>query len=128
MPEPDETATEFPQEVGDVAVPALPAPKLMEMEHDIQYDPTQDGDKEDNLLAARRMKDRRRYATMSPTQRAAYNAHRRELYHKQGETARQRRRERRCRQKQSEGQLESEAVEWAVAHCALCGKRGEHTR
>ena len=95
MPEPDETATEFPQEVGDVAVPALPAPKLMEMEHDIQYDPNaQDGDKEDNLLAARRMKDRRRYATMSPTQRAAYNAHRRELYHKQGETARQRRRER----------------------------------
>mmetsp|Transcript_10671 Transcript_10671/g.17615 ORF Transcript_10671/g.17615 Transcript_10671/m.17615 type:complete len:322 (+) Transcript_10671:177-1142(+) len=95
MPKADETATEFPQEVGDVAVPALPSPKLMNMEHDIPYDPDdQDGDKEDNLLAARRMKDRRRYATMSPTQRAAYNAHRRELYHKQGETARQRRRER----------------------------------
>jgi len=51
-------------------------------------------DQKDSLLAARRLKDRRRYATMSPTQRAAYNAHRRELYHRQGEEARKRRRER----------------------------------
>eukprot|EP00984_Skeletonema_dohrnii_P026313 scaffold15645_cov98-Skeletonema_dohrnii-CCMP3373.AAC.2 len=94
MPEPDETPAEFPQEVGDVSVPALPAPKLMDMDHDM-YDPDAPEDEtEDNILAARRMKDRRRYATMSPTQRAAYNAHRRELYHKQGETARHRRRER----------------------------------
>lgn len=48
----------------------------------------------DALLAARRLKDRRRYATMSPDQRATYNAHRRELYHKQGELARKRRRDR----------------------------------
>lgn len=96
MPEPDETPAEFPQEVGDVSVPALPTPKLMDMDmdHDM-YDPDAPEDEnEDSLLAARRMKDRRRYATMSPTQRAAYNAHRRELYHKQGETARHRRRER----------------------------------
>ncbi len=94
MPKADEAATEFPQDVGDVAVPALPTPKLMNMEHDVPYPDVPEGEQEDNLLAARRMKDRRRYATMSPTQRAAYNAHRRELYHKQGETARQRRRER----------------------------------
>ncbi len=94
MEKTDDTATEFPQDVGDVAVPSLPAPKLMTMEHEVPYPEPADGDQEDNLLAARRMKDRRRYATMSPTQRAAYNAHRRELYHKQGETARQRRRER----------------------------------
>ena len=96
MPEQDETPAEFPQEVGDVSVPALPTPKLMDMDmdHDM-YDPdAPEDEKEDNILAARRMKDRRRYATMSPTQRAAYNAHRRELYHKQGETARHRRRER----------------------------------
>lgn len=91
MPKADDTAAEFPQDVGDVAVPALPAPN---MEHEVPYPEGPDGEQEDNLLAARRMKDRRRYATMSPTQRAAYNAHRRELYHKQGETARQRRRER----------------------------------
>ena len=89
MPEP-ESATTFPQEVGDVTVPALPAPKLMNT-----YNPNvPEEEKQDNMLAARRMKDRRRYATMSPSQRAAYNAHRRELYHKQGETARHRRRER----------------------------------
>lgn len=48
----------------------------------------------DNLLEQRRIKDRKRYAGMSDAQRAAYNAHRRELYHKQGEDARKRRRER----------------------------------
>lgn len=88
-----EPATELPQEVGDVNVPALPAPKLADHDMDM-YDPDDDDEKQSNSLEARRMKDRRRYATMSPTQRAAYNAHRRELYHKQGETARQRRRER----------------------------------
>mmetsp|Transcript_8359 Transcript_8359/g.12950 ORF Transcript_8359/g.12950 Transcript_8359/m.12950 type:complete len:209 (+) Transcript_8359:2-628(+) len=96
MPEPDETPAEFPQEVGDVSVPALPTPKLMDMDmdHDMHDPDAPEDENEDSLLAARRMKDRRRYATMSPTQRAAYNAHRRELYHKQGETARHRRRER----------------------------------
>ncbi|KAK1739537.1 hypothetical protein QTG54_010080 [Skeletonema marinoi] len=98
MPEQDETPTDFPQEVGDVSVPALPAPKLMDMDMDMDddmYDPdAPEDERHDSLLAARRMKDRRRYATMSPTQRAAYNAHRRDLYHKQGETARHRRRER----------------------------------
>jgi len=91
LPEPEPTS--LPQEVGDVAVPALPVPKLLDP--DLPYDPdAPEDEKHDNLLAARRLKDRRRYATMSPTQRAAYNAHRRDLYHKQGETARQRRRER----------------------------------
>jgi len=53
------------------------------------------GEKEhDDLLEQRRIKDRKRYAGMSDSQRAAYNAHRRELYHKQGEAARKRRRER----------------------------------
>jgi len=96
MPDADETPSDFPQEVGDVAVPALPAPKLMDVDHDLPYDPDslEDAEKHGHLLEARRMKDRRRYATMSPTQRASYNAHRRQLYHKQGETARQRRRER----------------------------------
>ena len=46
------------------------------------------------LLEARREKDRKRYSAMTPEARAAYNAHRRELYHKQGEAARKRRRER----------------------------------
>jgi hypothetical protein len=46
------------------------------------------------LLEARRMKDRRRYSAMTPEARAAYNQHRRELYHRQGEEARKRRRER----------------------------------
>jgi hypothetical protein len=66
---------------------------------DEPYDPNDpahmlEDEKHDTLLAARRLKDRKRYATMSAIQRAAYNAHRRELYHKQGETARKRRRER----------------------------------
>lgn len=50
----------------------------------------EDGD----LLEARRVKDRKRYSAMTPEARSAYNAHRRELYHKQGEAARKRRRER----------------------------------
>ena len=45
----------------------------------------------------------------SPTQRAAYNAHRRELYHKQGEEARKRRREReRDRYNALEGERKAE--------------------
>ncbi|KAL7503394.1 hypothetical protein ACHAXN_001199 [Cyclotella atomus] len=51
------------------------------------------GDPHD-LLEQRRIKDRKRYAGMSDAQRSAYNAHRRELYHKQGDEARKRRRER----------------------------------
>jgi len=47
-----------------------------------------------DLLEARRQKDRKRYSAMTPEARSAYNAHRRELYHKQGENARKRRRER----------------------------------
>ena len=96
MPEqPDETATDFPQEVGDVSVPTLPLPVPKLTDHEYPYDPDAPEDEhEDTLVEARRMKDRRRYATMSPTQRAAYNSHRRDLYHKQGETARHRRRER----------------------------------
>jgi hypothetical protein len=50
----------------------------------------EDGD----LLEARRVKDRKRYSAMTPEARSSYNAHRRELYHKQGEAARKRRRER----------------------------------
>ena len=98
MPEHDESATDFPQEVGDVSVPALPVPALPApklMDDDLSYDPDAPEDKnQDDSLAARQEKDRHRYATMSPTQRAAYNAHRRELYHKQGEAARHRRRDR----------------------------------
>ena len=53
------------------------------------------GDEDDgDLLEARRVKDRKRYSAMTPEARASYNAHRRELYHKQGEAARKRRRER----------------------------------
>mmetsp|Transcript_4249 Transcript_4249/g.8187 ORF Transcript_4249/g.8187 Transcript_4249/m.8187 type:complete len:571 (-) Transcript_4249:109-1821(-) len=47
-----------------------------------------------DLLEQRRQKDRKRYSAMTPEARASYNAHRRELYHKQGEAARKRRRER----------------------------------
>lgn len=53
------------------------------------------GEEDDgDLLEARRVKDRKRYSAMTPEARASYNAHRRELYHKQGEEARKRRRER----------------------------------
>ena len=48
----------------------------------------------EDLLAARRLKDRQRYATMTPDQRQAYNAKRREQYHRQSDHSRQRRRER----------------------------------
>lgn len=45
-------------------------------------------------LAARRMKDRERYATMTAEQRRAYNSKRRDQYHRQTENSRQKRRER----------------------------------
>lgn len=46
------------------------------------------------LLAARRLKDRQRYANMTPDQRQVYNSKRREQYHRQSDTSRQKRRER----------------------------------
>lgn len=68
------------------------------------------GEKEhDDLLEQRRIKDRKRYAGMSETQREAYNAHRRELYHKQGDETRKRRREReRSRYHSLEGDAKKE--------------------
>lgn len=48
----------------------------------------------EELLAARRMKDRQRYANMTPDQRRSYNSKRREQYHRQSEISRQKRRER----------------------------------
>lgn len=48
----------------------------------------------EDQLAARRLKDRQRYAHMTGEQRHAYNMKRREQYHRQSEISRQRRRER----------------------------------
>jgi hypothetical protein len=48
----------------------------------------------EDQLASRRMKDRQRYAGMTPDQRQVYNAKRRDQYHRQSENSRQRRRER----------------------------------
>ena len=48
----------------------------------------------EDQLATRRLKDRERYASMTPEQRQIYNAKRREQYHRQSEASRQRRRER----------------------------------
>ena len=45
-------------------------------------------------LAARRLKDRQRYASMTAEQRQAYNSKRREQYHRQSENSRVKRRER----------------------------------
>jgi len=45
-------------------------------------------------LASRRMKDRERYASMTPDQREIYNSKRREQYHRQSENSRKKRRER----------------------------------
>lgn len=45
-------------------------------------------------LASRRMKDRERYASMTPDQREIYNSKRREQYHRQSEASRKKRRER----------------------------------
>ena len=63
----------------------------------------------DDLLEQRRIKDRKRYAGMSDNQREAYNAHRRDLYHKQGDETRKRRREReRSRYHSLEGDAKKE--------------------
>jgi hypothetical protein len=49
----------------------------------------------EDQLASRRMKDRQRYAGMTPDQRQVYNAKRRDQYHhRQSENSRQKRRER----------------------------------
>eukprot|EP00977_Amphora_coffeiformis_P000970 scaffold205_cov148-Amphora_coffeaeformis.AAC.1 len=48
----------------------------------------------EEALAARRLKDRQRYANMTPDQRQQYNQKRREQYHRQTELSRQKRRER----------------------------------
>ena len=82
----------------DAAPPGL-APPLPEPSHVVapthaSLSPLKVGEEHGDLLEARREKDRRRYSAMSPEARAAYNAHRRDLYHKQGEAARKRRRER----------------------------------
>ena len=45
-------------------------------------------------LSSRRMKDRERYASMTPEQRQVYNAKRREQYHRQSDLSRHKRRER----------------------------------
>jgi hypothetical protein len=74
---------------------ALP-PTLSEEMYDSSKEEREAGAEEEDpdLLEARRHKDRRRYSAMTPEARAAYNQHRRELYHRQGEAARKRRRER----------------------------------
>ena len=77
----DEIEAEFPDHGDDISMT------------DSQKNKGGVGSHED-LLAARRMKDRQRYATMTPDQRQAYNAKRREQYHRQSELSRQRRRER----------------------------------
>ena len=78
----DEIEAEFPDNGDDISMTDLEKKKLIA------------GGTHEDLLAARRMKDRQRYATMTPDQRQAYNAKRREQYHRQSELSRQRRRER----------------------------------
>jgi hypothetical protein len=56
--------------------------------------PAKKSQSHEDQLASRRMKDRQRYASMTPDQRQIYNAKRREQYHRQNETSRHRRRER----------------------------------
>lgn len=52
------------------------------------------GSNHDEQLTCRRLKDRERYANMTPEQRQVYNSKRREQYHRQTELSRQKRRER----------------------------------
>ena len=78
----DEIEAEFPDHGDDISMT------------DSQKKKGGPGGSHDDLLAARRMKDRQRYATMTADQRQAYNAKRREQYHRQSELSRQRRRER----------------------------------
>jgi hypothetical protein len=75
----DEIEAEFPDNGDDISMTDSQKKK---------------GGTHEDLLAARRMKDRQRYATMTAEQRQAYNAKRREQYHRQSELSRQRRRER----------------------------------
>mmetsp|Transcript_3272 Transcript_3272/g.7245 ORF Transcript_3272/g.7245 Transcript_3272/m.7245 type:complete len:541 (-) Transcript_3272:84-1706(-) len=100
-----QVAEEFAEQSADMTHGAgLPqdmsgyGPPLLDAHSQEMFDPDSPsrlemGDHGD-LLEARRQKDRKRYSAMTPEARAAYNAHRRELYHKQGENARKRRRER----------------------------------
>jgi hypothetical protein len=78
----DEIEAEFPMGGDDISLT------------DSQKKLKATGGSHEDLLAARRLKDRQRYATMTPDQRQAYNAKRREQYHRQSELSRQRRRER----------------------------------
>ena len=78
----DEIEAEFPDHGDDISLTDSQKKKLGP------------GGTHEDLLAARRMKDRQRYATMTAEQRQAYNAKRREQYHRQSELSRQRRRER----------------------------------
>mmetsp|Transcript_5674 Transcript_5674/g.8328 ORF Transcript_5674/g.8328 Transcript_5674/m.8328 type:complete len:572 (+) Transcript_5674:141-1856(+) len=67
-----------------VAIPSLASPATAS---------TSSSSHEDHL-AARRLKDRQRYASMTPEQRQSYNAKRRAQYHRQTENSRERRRDR----------------------------------
>jgi hypothetical protein len=78
----DEIEAEFPDNGDDISITSSQKKKGIV------------GGTHEDLLAARRMKDRQRYATMTADQRQAYNAKRREQYHRQSELSRQRRRER----------------------------------
>ena len=71
-----------------------PADGSIPQDNQLGLYPVKIGDEDGDLLEARRVKDRKRYSAMTPDARASYNAHRRDLYHKQGEAARKRRRER----------------------------------
>jgi hypothetical protein len=87
---------------GDDVAPGVPLPPPLEEMYDSSkeegredmHGPDGSMEEDPDLLEARRQKDRRRYSAMTPEARAAYNQHRRELYHRQGEAARKRRRER----------------------------------
>mmetsp|Transcript_6846 Transcript_6846/g.10984 ORF Transcript_6846/g.10984 Transcript_6846/m.10984 type:complete len:480 (+) Transcript_6846:126-1565(+) len=89
----DHTATDdynVPQDAG--APPLPPYPEMFDP--DDHGSPSELLGEHGDLLEQRRQKDRKRYSAMTPEARASYNAHRRALYHKQGENARKRRRER----------------------------------
>jgi hypothetical protein len=68
--------------------------KSVEDEANDESKPKRNVPSHSDQLAARRQKDRQRYASMSAEQRQIYNAKRREQYHRQSENSRQRRRER----------------------------------
>ena len=68
--------------------------KLMDEDDDSENKPSKKSHSHEDQLASRRMKDRQRYASMTPEQRQIYNSKRREQYHRQNETSRHRRRER----------------------------------